>query len=669
VTLVLPLPVPLPEPPGSPVALAAVVDQLTSAGFVAGLTVHLLEPAAVLSGWQGADATAAGVEVAAALAVAADLHEALTAARGRLADHHGLWLAVCARVGELRDDQRTRFAGAGARLAVLTGAAVETGSLRELPEARALVDAVAAEDADRGAEHRGLLQALAEDAAGAAAVLTAAAVPFGGTGRPGDAAAVTVRLAVQLPGWGEGALTVLGTQAADDLTRSGSPGVLAAAVDRWRRFASLSGFADALVGRLGTDGVTWLLSVLVGLAGTGEEEPLAALLAGALGNPGARAGEVLDAVRLDPGDPDGAVDGIAVAMGMVLAAPGAGPALAAAWGRELVAREEAQGAPAGAGATGGALLSDPVEAALAVLARSGDAAAAASLLADAGSWRTLLSRPWPGGTDSLAAVVGLAGAAPEAGRVARSALLSLGQGLGPGSTARLIDDQAALAGVRAAVAGLVAGQPEVVLPVLDAAARGAQLGAADDTVLRGLGYLTADHVSAAAVTEAVRAALQGGAAGAFAGEVAGAHVAVLEYGQRVRYALAWSHEQSRAVDAEMVWTLGVSLPVALVPGPAGELAGFVEGVVADVVDANGDVEIGPDTGEVRTGGDAARFAVGTLGPAAVPGAQVPPGAAARVGFDRAGEVLGRLTAPQESLLDRLGDLPMPDLSHRPGRGR
>jgi hypothetical protein len=673
VTVVLPPPVSLPEPPGSPDALGAVVDQLTSAGFAAGLTVHLLEPAAVLSGWQGADATVAAAEVAAALAVAADLHEAVTAAQSRLTDHHELWVAVCARVAGLRDDQRARFATAGARLAALTGTAAESGSLLELPEARALVEAVAAEDAERGAEHRGLLQVLAEDAAGAAAVLAASTVAFGGTGRPGDAAAVTVRLAVQLPGWGEGALAALGAQAAADLTRPAPAGTLAAAVARWRPFAALPGFADALVGRLGPDGITWLLSVLVGLAGTAEEEPLAALLAGALGSPaglpGGRAGEVLAAVRLDPDDPDGAVDGMAVAMGMVLAAPGAGPALATAWGRDLVAREEAQGARAGAGATGGARLPDPVDAALAVLARSGDAAASASLLADAATWRTLLGRPWPGGTDALAAVIGSAGAAPEAGRVTRSALLALGQGLAPGSTAGVLDDQGALAGVRAAVTGLVAGQPDVVLPVLEAAATGAGLGAADDAVLRGLGYLAADHGSAAEVTEAVREALRAGAAGAFAGEVAGAHVAVLEYGQRLRYALAWSHEQSRAVDAQMPWTLAVGLPVAAIPGAAGDLAGVVEDVVADVLDTNGDVEIDPDTGQVRTGDDAAGFAVDTLGPVAVPGARADPGATARAGFDRAGEALGRLSAPQESLLERLGDLPLPDLSHRPGRGR
>jgi hypothetical protein len=42
--------------------------------------------------------------------------------------------------------------------------------------------------------------------------------------------------------------------------------------------------------------------------------------------------------------------------------------------------------------------------------------------------------------------------------------------------------------------------------------------------------------------------------------------------------------------------------------------------------------------------------------------------AARAGFARTTEQLGRLAAPEESLLDRIGDVPMPDLSSRPRRG-
>jgi hypothetical protein len=667
----LPVPVGLPAPPGSAAALGAVVDQLAAAGYAAGLTVHLLEPAGVLSGWQGADATVTAAEVGAALAVAADLHGALGTARARLVDHHELWLALDARVAQLRADQRARFADAGARLAVLTGLPQESGSTTP-PEALALVAAVAEEDAGRGAEHGALLAVLAEDAAGAVATLAAATQPFGGTGRPGAAAAVTVRLAVQLPGWGEGALAGLGRQAADELTPAGSGTTLATTVARWRPFAALPGFAEAMVGRLGPDGVTWLLSVLAGVAGTPEEATLAGLLADALGGSGSlrdgQVGQVLAAVRLDPDDPDDALDGVAAAMGTVLAA-GAGPVLAAVWGRQMLAREARQGLPTGVGGTGAALLPDPVGVAVTALAASGDGSAAALLLGDPEAWQVLLARPWPDGTEALSTVIDLASAAPGGGRVTGSLLTALGQGLAPGSDARVLDDRVALSAVRPAVTALAAGHPEVVLPVLDAAATGADLSAGADTALRGLGHLVADRESAARVTASVRAALRAGAAGAFAGEVAGAHAAVLEYGERVRYALAWAQAQDRAVDADIVWTMAVHAPLSLVQGPFGDLAGAAESVLSDVLDMNGDVEIGPDTGQVRTADDAVDLAVQTLGAAAVPGARVGAGAAARVGFDRTGATLGRPVPPPPGLLDRIDDLPVPDLAHRSRRGR
>jgi hypothetical protein len=666
VTVVLAPPLPLPQPPGSVAALGGVLDQLVTAGAATGLTSSLLQPVTVLTGWQGADATVAAGEVGAALAVAADLQDAVAAARGRLSDHHELWLAVRARVADLREEQRARFADAGVRLAVLVGTAAETGSSARPAEAVALVESTAELDAAAAAEHRALLEALAAGAAGAAGVLAAATRPFGSTGTPGEVAAVTARLAGRLPGWGEQAMADLGRRAADELTGPGSAEDLVATARRWLGVADVTGFADALVDRLGAEGVTWLLAALGDLAGTGEEQPVAALLAAALGGtaPGQHTQDVLAGVRLDPLDPDGAVDRRAVAMGLVLGVPGVASSLAASWGRQLLDREARQGARAGAEGTGGGLLLDPVAAALTALARSADGAAAAQLLADPSAWTTLLSRQWPGGADPLATVVGLARTAPGAGQVARSALLALGQGLAVGSSGRVLVDRGALRDLRPAITALVAGRPEVVLPVLGAAVTGADPDVGSDTALRGLGYLVSDATSAKLVTAAVRSALQAGAGGAVGGAVAGAHVAVLEYGQRLRYALDWSQAQSRAVDGQIVWTLGISGPTVFVPGGVGELAGAAEGALADALDLNGDVEIGADTGVVRTAEDAVQFAGEVFGPTDDQG----PGQGARSGFDRAAEVLGGLGAPQESLLDRLGDLPFPDPSRRPRRG-
>jgi len=228
--------------------------------------------------------------------------------------------------------------------------------------------------------------------------------------------------------------------------------------------------------------------------------------------------------------------------------------------------------------------------------------------------------------------------------------------------------------VREAMAALVASCPEIVVPVLDAAATGADLDRDVDTALRGLGHLVADAGSAYAVTVAVQTALRAGAAGAFAGEVAGVHVAVLEYGQRLQYAQTWARAQGRALDRQALWQVAVHPWVMAVESRAeeagefvGEVVGAVEGVVADTVGMNGDVEVGPDTGQVRTGEDADAFAVASLGTAPVAGALAAPGPAAQVGFARAGATLGDLAPPPEdSLLDHLDDLPLSGGSRRPG---
>jgi hypothetical protein len=143
---------------------------------------------------------------------------------------------------------------------------------------------------------------------------------------------------------------------------------------------------------------------------------------------------------------------------------------------------------------------------------------------------------------------------------------------------------------------------------------------------------------------------------------------VLEYGQRLQYALAWAAEQDWAVDWEIFWTFALDNPLSLSFGRGAGLAGAVEDGLADALDADGDVEIGPDTGVVRTGDDAVRLAVLSLGRAA-PGVEELAVAGARLGFDRATAALGRLTAPEESLLDQLDDLPLPDGTSRRGRGR
>ncbi|MFQ1001815.1 hypothetical protein [Modestobacter sp. SSW1-42] len=655
---VLPPPVPLPDPPGSREALGAVVDQLTSAGFSAGLTVHLLEPASAVPGWQGADADAAAAEIAAAGAVAADLHDALTAAAARLGGHAELWSSVLARVASLREEQRHQFAVATARLSTVLAAAPGPAP----STAAAVVTEVERDDAARGAQHAALLDDLADDAARAAAALGSLSAPFGGRAVPGDVERVTLRLAGVLPGWGDGALTALGVEAARDLGGPGTAEELDAAARRWTAHASAPVFADALLGRLGEDGVAWLLTVLGGRSVPAEQEPLAGLLAAAAGaaGSGSRAAEVLGAVRVDPASDDGTPDVAAVGMGVVLTAlaaggrAGSGAALAAGWGRQVLARERAQGATAVQRTT--ATRADPVAAALSVLAAAGDPAAAAALLAGPEEWTGLLARQWPAGAGDLAQVVGLAARAPGAPQVAASVLHALGQGLRPGTAELVLVDGATLTAVGGAVADLVAGQVEVVLPVLGAATGPGDGGVdpATDTALRGLGHLLADDDRVRTVGAAVRAALAAGPPGPAAGQVAGGFVAVEEYGQRIGHVLAWSREHERAVDREVLWTMAVTGPTTLVRGLPGEVVGELAGAAQEWLGFDGTVDIGPDRGASYAAWDARRWAGAVL---AADGAGSPDvGGAAEAGFARTTAVLGRPAPPGTSVLDQWEDV-------------
>lgn len=672
----LPTPVALPDPPGSPTALGDVLDQLASAGFAAGVTVHLLGATAVDTGWQGADATAVTAEVATATAVAGELHNALTVAAARLAEHRELWLTVLARIVTLRADQRDQFAGAGSRLAALVGPAWDVGAPAPgHDEAAALGAAVAVDDADRAAEHRALLDDLAGDARAVAAQLAAVAAPLGAVARPGDDERVIGWLAGRLPGWGAGALAALGVQAAEDLTRPGTAGQLDDAVARWSGHAADPAFAAALVGRLGADGLRWLLTVL-GERGA-SADALAGLLAVTLSSVAggssrtSRAGRALGDLRLDPADPDGVVDVRAVGMGIMLSAlagrAGAGAsALAASWGSQLLAREAAQ--RVGSATRIGPTAPDPVAAALSVLHRAGDPHAAGELLTDPAAWTTLLGRPWPAGTADLAAVVSLAAAGPGGPAAVEAALQSLGQGLAPDSPDRVLVDQRTLAGIGSAVSGLVAGEVGVLLSVLDAALRdgGADgdLDASTDTALRGLAHLLADDPRGEPVVGALRVELRDGdaaAATSSAAELVGATVAVQEHGQRLRYAFAYSEAHEAAVDRQLLWTLGVTVPTAPVRGPRGELIGDALDSAAGLFGADGAVRMDPDTGPVRTAEDAEREAVALLGDVLVPGSV---GAAARTGFGQVAAVLGRTGPPAPSLLDRLDDLPVPDQRDR-----
>jgi len=214
----------------------------------------------------------------------------------------------------------------------------------------------------------------------------------------------------------------------------------------------------------------------------------------------------------------------------------------------------------------------------------------------------------------------------------------------------------------------VAGQVHVVLPVLAAAADAVAGGVDDatDTALRGLGHLLADDAHVRTVGAAVQAALGAGSGGPAAGALAGGFVAVEEYGQRIGHLLAWSREQERAIDREIVWTMAVTGPTTLVRGLTGQVVGELAGAAQERLGFDGSVDIGPDTGATYGSWDARRWAGAALGSDA--GSSVDVGAAAEAGFARAAEVLGRPVPPEPSPLDQLedlqGDLPDRERSDR-----
>jgi hypothetical protein len=147
--------------------------------------------------------------------------------------------------------------------------------------------------------------------------------------------------------------------------------------------------------------------------------------------------------------------------------------------------------------------------------------------------------------------------------------------------------------------------------------------------------------------------------------VAGAYVAVQQYGMRARHALDCARELVNAVDRQLDWTLAVTLPSLAVQGPARPLLVELEGVAARVFRADGTVVLPPDTRPVRTVDDGADLA------GAVAVGERPAG---RVGFARATALLGVPTVPDTtSVFGVLDEVDIPDRrrarGHRVAGGR
>lgn len=642
-TAVLPAPVPLPDPPGDPAALDDVVDRLAGAGFALGVaSAHLQGPASTAPGWLGADAAASAVQVGTTATVVGTVHDAVTAAVGLVGAHAEVMRSARARLRALREEQEDAFAAAERALALLVDPAAQVSSAADPPGARALVEGVALADADRAAEHRALLSSVEDDATAVGTALAAVTSGFGGgstaaAGRPGEA--VTLHLAAVLPGHGDGVLLDLGWQIAAELRAPGTAADVTAVAQQRRELLADPVVAGAAVVALGPAGVRQLL-----LQAAGDDE-LAGVLAVALGTaatagdrvPGA--GAVLTGL-LDPGDPDGAVDRVAVGMAAVLAGSGSdfspgGPVvatvplavLAAAWLPGLLARESAQGVRVVDRVPSAA---DPVAVALAVLAGTGAPGAAVAALGDPVDWEQLLLRVWTDGGAGLAELVELAAEDPGGGEVLTAALTSVGVHLLPAGDQVLTARPDTWELVAPALTTVAVAHAEVLVGSLSAPSAP---GAA--AVLAGQALLTVDRGRRTELAEAV-ARVTGPQAGwptPDTAEVSGALVGVEDQSRR----LAWLIEVAREVERAAVsrgWFDLTTLPVQFLTTAS---APFWQAAVrsgAALMDADGRLDL-PATHEQVLGDAGAVDRAGAAVGGVLPG--VPP--AALAGYDAVTAVL------------------------------
>ncbi|NYJ04842.1 hypothetical protein [Petropleomorpha daqingensis] len=681
----LPAPVPLDPPPGDPSALADLVSVVTGAAFGMGvLDAHLAGPATSAPGWLGADATAAAEQVVTVSDLVRRLHETLTAAEQRLRLHAQVLDDARTRIAALRRDQAEDFAVAWTRVGQ-SDPALAQPVIRELEEA----------ETDRRRAHAAAVADVLDDATATAQVLDGATTGLGGTGAPGQEAAVLANVAVLLPGWGDGELIARAWAAARALDGPVTADDIDAIAREGLPFAGAATYAGALLADLDEDGVRWLL-VHLGQA-TEPSGIVAQWLAtafGAASSLGAANGplrDVLDARYIDPASTDGTADEVVFGLTALLAAVpatagGVRNETAAAWGVQMLGRERQQGVTATDRLRRWGR--DPVTVVVDRLAAAGDRDAAAVLLGGREAWDALLARSWDDDGAAFATLVRDAAAAGPAGEAAvRSGLQALGTGLSPTDVdVAWTVDRTTAAELSPALGDAVAAHPGVVTDALAAAGAGQQLSPTEDAALRGLGYLTLDVATAAIVQSAidqVTGAEPLDLAGtdpttpARAVAIRSAFVATREYAQRLDHAIDGYLAMSDAVDRQFSYDVSLRFPVfafskiaGLFPGTSGP-ASLVEALVqggASLVNADGSWALAPDNGLVFDREDAAA-AVAPLAPGADPATEELLARQARAAFDRTAQLLGHPeppAPPDESVPDDPVDLKRTQLDHVPG---
>lgn len=695
-TVVVPEPVPLELPPGDAGALEDLVADVTGAASSLGAVGSVLGGASAPS-WRSADASAAAAQIAVVKGLADELAAGTSAAATRLRTHHRLLVSAGHRIATLRQEQDEDFRTAWIRLSAIGDPLL--AAMVDGPERVAAIEDLEASEAARRREHARLLEELADDAAGTARALAGVSVLVGGTGGGGDVGRVTAHLAAELPGWGNAELRRRGSELAQDLTGGPvTPGEMTALAAESVEYADSAAFARGLFTGLGLDGVRWLITML-GQAVVGPSSAVARVLAAAFGAavPDGRGRdpvrEVLTATYVPADDRGRDTGGVALGLAAVLLARGPSggvrPETAAGWARQLLLAERAQGVPPvtrPAPAGWDRRATDPAALALAVVSAAGDPAPAAEVLADRELWDAALARSWRNGGGVLGEVVALAGA--ESGPAGRAAvgtgLEALGAGLGEdGDPGHWTVRKENAASVAASLGEGVARHLSVATDVLQAAVAG-EPSAAEDDVLRGLGYLTLDRDAAAGIGAALvgwmrdqPVALDGTSPAVPLPAVAvpSAYFAVQEYGQRLAHALRGFEARGAAQSWETAWNGTIGLLAELPPRHWGVLIGLAEGYLAIAVGADGTWANGLDSGSSFPRGAAVREVLARLEPEDAAASRVLAGQAA-ASYVRAAAVLGAPrppTSPEhdytEPLVDAMADVGLDRVEGFAKRGR
>jgi hypothetical protein len=220
---------------------------------------------------------------------------------------------------------------------------------------------------------------------------------------------------------------------------------------------------------------------------------------------------------------------------------------------------------------------DPLDAALAALAGTGDTAAATGVLGDPVAWPGLLGREWTEGVDGLGALLRLAVSGPGGAEAALgSALRAIGGSVGVlvSSVTTGSPEAATVAALSPVLAELVGDHLPVVTDVVTAGlglpgSPSRPLGAPERLLLEGLGMVTLDPGARVTVLAALTAATAAAPLAGPGDELPAAYAeggvfAALAFGEAQDIRSSLYSAAARAERNDLAWSV-VTLPLGYLP--------------------------------------------------------------------------------------------------------